>query len=343
MRAFPRGAKNQERAMHRVAIYGLEGHEELVMDAVANRKDAALVAIASRNAEALSAHKANPAVTAETHVYEDWPEMLDAEKIDVIAVCSENDKHVDAIVAAAERGIHVMTEKPVAVSWEGLNRIREAAGRSGIAFSTLFEMRMSPPFAAMREAVRAGDIGKPISIFAQKSYKLGVRPEWMKHRKSFGGIIPYVGCHMLDLAMWITGLDVKRVAAFHGNAGKPDVREMEDHAAVALEMTGGAAMSMSLDYLRPTSAPTHGDTRLRIAGSEGVIEVKDLETRTEIIVAGEGPRDLPLPEPQNIFADFLDAIDGKGEHVIKPEEVFRVTEILLKALEAADTGKMVDV
>ena len=287
--------------MHRVAIYGLEGHEELVMDAVANRKDAALVAIASHNAEALRAHKANAAVTAETHVYEDWPEMLDAEKIDVIAVCSENDKHVDAIVAAAERGIHVMTEKPVAVSWEGLNRIREAAGRSGIAFSTLFEMRMSPPFAAMREAVRAGDIGKPISIFAQKSYKLGVRPEWMKHRKSFGGIIPYVGCHMLDLAMWITGLDVKRVAAFHGNAGKPDVREMEDHAAVALEMTGGAAMSMSLDYLRPTSAPTHGDTRLRIAGSAGRHR-------------GQGPRDADGDNRRGRGAEGP-AAAGAAEHL----------------------------
>lgn len=329
--------------MHRVAVYGLEGHEGTVFEAVAARSDAELVAVASENPAALEAIKANRAVTERTRFYDDWRKMLRREKPSVLAVCSENDRHVEPIVAAARRGIHVMSEKPIALDRKGLGKIRAAVEKSGVRFSVLFDMRAMAPYIAMREAVRSGAIGTPVLVFAQKSYRLGERPEWMKSRKSFGGTIPYVACHMLDLAMWITGLDVTRVAAFHGNAGKPEVREMEDHATVVFEMTGGAGMAFTADYLRPAAAPTHGDTRLRIAGSKGVIEVKDLETRVELVTADGGPRDLPVGSGQSLFSDFLDGVDGKKEHVMKPAEVFRVTEILLAALKAADTGKTVAV
>jgi predicted dehydrogenase len=328
--------------MYRVAVYGLEGHEETIFEAIAAREDATLVAVASRNKPALDNLKNTPAVTSETNIYPSWPEMLESEEIDVLAVCSESHKHVDPIIAAAERGIDVITEKPIAVDRDGLAAVRKAVRDGGIAFSVLFDMRMGAPYIAMRQAVKSGAIGKPVLIFAQKSYRLGERPDWMTHRSSLGGIIPYVGCHMLDLAMWITGLDVASVAGFHGNTARHEVREMEDHAALVFEMTDGAAMSLTLDYLRPMSAPTHGDARLRIAGSEGVIEVKDLESRVELIAAGQPPRDLPLPKGGNIFSDFLDSLAGGKPHVIEPDEAFRVTEILLTALDAADCGRVLE-
>lgn len=329
--------------MHRVALYGLEGHEGIVFDSIASRGDAELAAVASESPASLGAIKGVKGVTERTEFFADWKEMLRKTKPSVLAICSENDRHVAPIVAAAKRGTHVITEKPIAVDRKGLKQIRAAVAKSGIRFSVLFDMRTAGPYIAMREAVRAGAVGKPVLIFAQKSYRLGERPEWMKSRKSFGGAIPYVGCHMLDLALWITGLDVKRVAALHGNAGKPQVREMEDHAAVIFEMTEGAAMALTIDFLRPAAAPTHGDTRLRIAGADGVIEVKDLEARVELITASEGPREIPAAKGYNLFSDFLDSIDGRKKHAIAPEEIFRVTEILLAALEAADRGKMMEV
>ncbi len=324
--------------MHRVAIYGIEGHEDLIFQSVAERDDAVVVAVASENPARFDEAKGYDAVTGKTKFYGSWQEILDNEDIDVLGICSETDRHVDAIMAAAERGIHVMSEKPIAPDRAGLEKIKAAVATSGIHFSALLSMRTIPGYAAMRDAVRSGAIGKPVLLFGQKSYRLGDRPEWMKSRSSFGGIIPYIGCHMLDLAMWITGLDVTGVSAAHGNTGKPEVREMEDHAAVIFEMTDGADLALTLDYLRPAAAPTHGDDRLRIAGSDGVVEVRSADEFAQVITATKGPRDLNLPEKVNLFSDFLDAIDGKGKHIIQPEEVFRLTEILLGALEAADTG-----
>jgi len=329
--------------MHKVALYGLEGHESIILDAIADRDDAQLVGISTEDQKKFDGLCGNAAVHEETKYYADWREMLAKAQIDVLAVCSENHRHAEPIIAAARRGINVITEKPIAVSRKELDGVRAAVEKSGIGFSVLFDMRTSPAYIAMREAVQNGAIGKPVLIFAQKSYRLGERPDWMKSRAQFGGTIPYVACHMLDLAMWITGLDVKRVAAFHGNASHPEIREMEDHAVLSFEMTLGAAMSLTLDYLRPAAAPTHGDARLRIAGSGGVIEVKDLESRVELITADKPARNVPVGEGYNLFSDFLDSLDSKKEHTIKLREVFRVTEILLAALDAADTGRIVEV
>lgn len=325
--------------MHRVAICGFEGHEGLILDAVAERQDAVLVAVASENASHFDGLKGHKAVTADTKFRADWREMLERDGVTVFGITSETDRHVEQITAAAERGIHVMCEKPVSVDRMGLRQVRRAVEESGIHFSVLLSMRTEPAYAGMREVVRGGAIGKPILVSAQKSYRLGERPEWMKNRASFGGSIPYVGSHMLDLAMWITGLDVNRVMAVHGNAGKPEVREMEDHGAVVFEMTGGAAMSLTIDYLRPAAAPTHGDDRLRIAGSEGVVEVKSVDGTRQLITTAEGPREFDAVERSNLFSDFLDAIDGECRHIIQPDEIWRVMEILLGALESADTGR----
>ncbi|HER19559.1 MAG TPA: hypothetical protein ENO14_00765 [Chromatiales bacterium] len=122
----------------------------------------------------------------------------------------------------------------------------------------------------------------------------------------------------------------------------PQVGQMEDHAAVIFEMTGGASMALTIDYLRPASAETWGDDRLRVVGSEGIIEVRSAEG-VHTLLDGQGQRDFAEAEIPNLFADFLDSLDGKKEHVIKPAEIWRMSEILLGALEAADTGNPVEV
>jgi len=325
--------------MHRVAIYGIEGHEDLILESLAERDDAVLVGVASENADRFDQVRGAPAVTDETKFYGTWEEMLESEDIDVLGICSETDRHVEPILAACERGVHVMSEKPISTDAEGLETVRKAVEKSGIHFSVLLSMRTSGAYAGMRKAVRSGEIGKPVLIFGQKSYRLGERPQWMKRRASFGGSIAYVGCHMLDLAMWVTGLDVTRVSAVHGNASKPEVEEMEDHGAVIFEMTGGAAMALTVDYLRPAAAPTHGDDRLRIAGGEGVIEVRSADVFHELITAEQPPRSFPTDQRPNMFSEFLDAIDGRVHHIIQPDEIWRLMEILLAATRAADTGE----
>ncbi|MHB8902761.1 MAG: hypothetical protein ACYC6Y_28710, partial [Thermoguttaceae bacterium] len=65
------------------------------------------------------------------------------------------------------------------------------------------------------------------------------------------------------------------------------------------------------------------------------------ENRVSLVTAAAGPRDLDLGEEVDFFADFLGEISGECEHIISQEDAFLLTEICLKAREAAETGRWV--
>ena len=66
------------------------------------------------------------------------------------------------------------------------------------------------------------------------------------------------------------------------------------------------------------------------------------EGRVSLITAAEGPRELELPDKVDFFADFLAELAGEREHLISQEDAFRLTEVCLKARNAAETGKWTD-
>jgi predicted dehydrogenase len=129
--------------------------------------------------------------------------------------------------------------------------------------------------------------------------------------------------------------------AYQSNAAHPELRDMEDNATVALKLDNGGSASARLDYCRPATAPTHGDDRLRVAGSEGVIEARGAASSVTLMTQDEAPHELPLADGDNLFVDFVRSIGGRGESRIPAEDCFRMTEIVLKARAAAETGRPV--
>ncbi|MDA0711940.1 MAG: gfo/Idh/MocA family oxidoreductase, partial [bacterium] len=115
----------------------------------------------------------------------------------------------------------------------------------------------------------------------------------------------------------------------------------EDQGGILFQFKNGGTAVITLDYLRPSTATTHGDDRLRIAGTEGVIEVTDCGTRTHLIREGEAPRDLPLSDEEDFLVNLHRERIGEGEHIVGPDEAIKVTRICLLAREAADTGNTI--
>lgn len=277
-------------------------------------------------------------------VYETYQEMLDKEKLDVAVVCLPYARNAFASAAAAERGVHVLCEKPVAVNEADLNMLEAAVKKSGVRLSALFSMRFAPTIYTLRQSVMSGAVGKVALASAQKSYKWGEeRPWFYKKAEIYGSTILWVAIHAIDYMRWSTGLEVARVGAMHGNAAHQDYPGCQDHAVVDLQFAGGATASVTADYLRPATAPTHGDDRLRVIGSSGVVETKDLDTRVELITAQSAPSNLPLAETPSLFADFVSELRGQGTHLIGPDEAVRVTRICIAATRSAVEGRMIEV
>jgi predicted dehydrogenase len=322
----------------RIGVIGGWGHHSL-FPAAKPELGARIVAMASDGNDDAVRKYVERGLIPDSPYFESYEKMFDEAKPDAISLGARPSMNGPVIIAALERGIHVVADKPVANTDEELRRIREllAAGPSRLLL-TEFMMRLEPAFFAMRDVVRNGGIGEVILIQAQKSYHFGTRPEWYGDRKYFPGTLAYIGSHLIDLAWWITGVNYASVSGTAGNLSKPEYGRFEDHAAALFKLANRGTAVMHMDYLRPRGAGSHGDDRMRIAGSTGVVEVR--ENRCTLMageqppkVVAEGPYDRPAGA-----LELLKTLRGEGRGIYSTADSLYIAELLLRAREAADSG-----
>lgn len=322
-----------------VAVAGLKGHQGVILDGIAQMPDARLVAVWDDNPDALAGVSGWKCADEDTRTYSSWEEMLDKERIDILGEAGVDSERHRVLIAAAQKGIHCISEKPLASSLPDLADLRRAVDAAGVHVSMLLTMRFEPAYRAVRAVIQAGDIGEVCLATFQKSYRLGNRPAWQRDKATFSGIIPFIGIHALDTTRWCTGREYVEVFGWCGNTGHPEIGDMEDQGQILCRLDNGGTVSARLDYCRPAAAPTHGDDRIRVAGSEGVIEALYCGAQVTLITQDEGPRELDLPAPpENQFVNFARAVRGEVECDVPGEDCFRITEVVLKARASARHG-----
>ena len=325
----------------RLAILGIEGHSSEILDRMPLLPDVELVAIADRDPQLLASVARHPAA-AQARQYGDYRQMLEREHLDMAGIGGPNGERTSAILACAARKLHVVSEKPLAIERDGLERVKRAVADNGIRLTMLLPMRFDPPYAAMRQIVESGAIGEVAQMAAQKSYKLGERPEWMHHRATFGGTIPYIGIHMVDLMRFTSKRELAETVSFQARIGFPEMGDLENTTATLFRLDNGGTATMHLDYLRPETAPTHGDDRLRLAGTRGVLEFQEAAGLT-LATGKESPHQVGnLPPQRYLFMDFLDSVYNGKPAGLTLADIYRTNEIVLAARESADrTGAKV--
>lgn len=324
----------------RVVQIGMQGHFGDIVTGIPAADGCRLVAVArSFPDEPVETLKDKPAWNPETRVYDDYRRMLDEVKPDVAAVFAPYAHNGQVNIEAVRHGCHVISEKPLASTLEDLDTLRAERDRAKVRVTAMLAMRLDPGMAAAHKAVKAGSIGEPLLISAQKSYVWGgSRPWYFKLRKNYGGSIPWVAIHAIDFVRFVTGLDFSTVTARQAVKLHRDYPECEDCGALLFDMSNGGQATLTFDYFRPSKSGSHGDDRLRVAGSKGVVEVRITgRTFCELITDEQGPTQLPLGEEKhNIFVDFVESLRGTHAHFFSQDDPFRATEVALKARDSAD-------
>lgn len=316
----------------RIGLIGTEGHTSEITGPLRQVPDVELVAWAAPDA---------PKDLAGVKTYGDYREMLDRERLDVAGVCNSNGERAAAVLACLERGIHVAAEKPLATERADLERIRQALGRGKSRLTMLLPMRFEPVYAAMHNIVASGEIGEVAGITAQKSYKGGDRPAWFRKRSTYGGTIPWIGTHMVDLMRWTSGREFVEAASFQTRIGFPELGDMENVTGSLFRLDNGGVALLNMDFLRPGTAPSHGDDRLRLAGTKGVLEYQG-STRLTLMTAARAPAVVEqLPREQLLFLDFLASVYLGRPSGLSLADIFRVNEIVLLARESAERRRVV--
>jgi predicted dehydrogenase len=329
--------------MMRLGLIGSTGHWQTYAPALDRVAGLALVAVAAAGAEETTgAFDHAPGLTADTRRYDDARKMLDAERLDVVQVAARCDRISAWARVCLERGLPVMAEKPLAMDLPTLEGLFHAAQKTNAALVPMHTMRGVSELAAVRQAVGAGEVGDPLISFSQKSYKWGkTRPGFYRSRETFPGLAPWIGIHAFDWLHWILGDVFTEVLGREGVTARPDFPACGSQAAFVLTMPNGGVAAVTLDYLRPEAAGTHGDERLRIAGSKGVIETALVERKVTLSTADKPPRTLPLHSQVDIFTQFARSLRGESPPPLALHEACRITEIAIKAQQAADTGRAV--
>lgn len=326
----------------RVGVVGTEGHLAEILRPLAILPDVQVVAYADiheAGRTSLSKQKALAAAKG----YSDPRRMLDAEKLDVVGVVNDDGARAGVVLDVLSRGIHCVAEKPLAVERGDLQKIKKLALGGKAKLAMLTPLRYAPPFLALREVVASGEIGEVLLLGGQKSYKRGASSTWKNKKETYGSTMLWIGPHLVDL-FWFAGRQ-KMTEAFcwQANVQDPTIGIRENVVGAVFRLANGGVAEMRMDYLRPDSAPTHEDDRLRVAGTKGIVEYT-AATGVTVMAEGAAPRKVTaMPEGRHLFAEFLDHVYNGKPSVQPLEEILHVSEAIQAAEDSSRSGKPVKV
>jgi len=326
----------------KLCMIGVRGHYGYVLDGLQQLPQVQVVGISAGTDEDdpgdlvrwCSEHGHQP------RLFDDYRKMLDDTEPDIVSIDGPFERHAEMCIEAFARGIHVFCEKPVATELEDLARVRQAYAACDVHLASMMGLRYDPAFYTAWQAVVEGAIGELRIISTRKSYRLGQRAPFYRSRESYGGTIPWVGSHAIDWIRWLSQRPFRTVYASHTTRANSEHGELEISALCHFTLADDVFASVSIDYLRPETAPTHGDDRLRAAGTEGIIEVRHGET---FLCNGsqEGELKMEVGCERKIFPDFVAHVEGTTKALIDGEDALAVTEASLLARQSADQKRIV--
>lgn len=318
----------------RICVFGAAGHYNYVAEALEMEASLEVCGIATAGEPGIeSLRKAFPSARE----YETLEAMLEGEHPDLVAVTPEFYRTAGAVIISLASGAHVFADKPLALEETELNEVEEVWRESGKAMGAMFGICNSAWYRTMQAAVQKGEIGEIRLLHGQKSYKLGSRPAFYKNRKTFGGLIPWVGIHALDWIMQFGGRP-DTIYASASNRHNSNHGDLEVSASLLLTFENGAIGTVSADYFRPAGSERHDDDRLRLTGTRGMIEA----IHQKVYLENEGSRrELELLPSTNCFLDFVRHIQS-GTAREDALRALRVTRTALRARKASDENRAVD-
>jgi len=222
-------------------------------------------------------------------VYTDYIEMLEKGGIEAVSICTPSGLHSEMTKAAAERGVHVLCEKPMAITIKQMDVMVDAVEKSGIKAAMVFQRRTNPLSQRVRQAVQAGELGQMVLGDAYLKYYRS--PAYYKSadwRATWaldgGGALMNQGVHGVDLLLWIMGSPVKTVFA-KAAAMVRDI-EVEDTSVAVITFENGAygviEGTTSCNPGEITSFALHGDRGTIIFGDKGLEKWAVAPSRDEV-------------------------------------------------------------
>lgn len=286
-------------------------------------------------------------------------ELLDSGLVDAVVIATPHYFHPTIAIEAFERGIHVLSEKPIAVTVSAADAMIAAARAADLKFGVMFQLRSLGRMQAARRIIQEGLLGEiyrtsmVVGWYRSQAYydSGGWRATWTGEG---GGVLINQAPHFLDLFQWLGGMPTRVTGATRTRLH--DI-EVEDEAFATVEYANGAHGYL---YASTTEAPSH--ELFEICGDRGKLMLQGETLRFWSIdepirehsrgaaTMWGGPKAeetaVEIPEGggrhMDITGNFCRAILN-GEPLIAPgEEGIRAVELINGIILSSNTGAPVD-
>ncbi|HEY7530823.1 MAG TPA: Gfo/Idh/MocA family oxidoreductase [Gemmatimonadota bacterium] len=278
------------------------------------------------------------------HVHRSLEELLGRDDVDAVDVCLPNHLHQDAVLAALAAGKHVLCEKPLAPTAEGVEAVVEARRGTGLQVLVGMNHRFRSDSILLKRFLEEGGVGEPFYVRAGWLQRRGMlEPTNWRYRRSVagGGAFTDLGIQLLDLALWLTDYPrLERIAARFVH-GTPTI-EVED-SAVALLRGETLAVALEASWTFALDADYH---RLTVFGNEGSAQLEPLR----LLARGPGgvvdrtpaywrpSRNAYLESYRREIAYFVEVVSGREEPPPLEEQVELMRLVGRIEREAARAG-----
>jgi len=199
-------------------------------------------------------------------------------QVDALSICLPDHLHEQPTIAALDAGVHVLLEKPMALSTAACDRISaHVTDRTTLMIGHV--LRFDPRVIRARELIQAGAIGEvwDLQVWRCTSQAVG-QGIWDRT-----GVHWFLGIHDADLVRFLTGQELEVVSALAASRFSDQV----DVVHAALRLSGGGLVTMNESWLLPHSRPSRADAGVKIVGEKGLIEI-DLSHSDLFLASREG-------------------------------------------------------
>lgn len=280
------------------------------------------------------------------HRFDDWKDMILDPGIDAVYLGSTNDLHASQALFAVQHGVHVLCEKPVALTVDDAVGMERAARRAGVVLRSNHHLRFMDTHRKLRDLIRDGAIGRVLAVRINHTRYL---PEalhgWRLTDRDAGGIVLDITVHDVDTVRFILDDEVSTVTATPLSQGLGD--GVEDGVAGVMQLASGAHVVFHESFALP-----HSGTSVEMHGSEGVIladEILNAHPAGTIVLRRTDEPDLEIevgPRAnayERLIEEFGEAVRTGGEGGVGFAHAIRSLEVALAVKESMASRSSVEV
>jgi 1,5-anhydro-D-fructose reductase (1,5-anhydro-D-mannitol-forming) len=316
---------------------------EWMIDAIRAQPDGEVVAVASSNAERGARFAAEMGIP---QTYSSMDALLADGAVDAVYISTTNELHHAQTLAAAAAGKHVLCEKPLALTLADARAMVGACARAGVVLGTNYHLRNAATHRAMRAAVQAGQIGRPLAARVFHAVHLPEHLQgWRLERADAGGgVIFDITVHDADTLRFVLDDEPLEAVAQTQAAGMARGGLADGVMAVVSFRSGLIAQ------LHDAFTVRYAGTGFEVHGTDGSLVARDVMIQPPVgevrLRTAAGDQVLPV-EQENLYVRavrrFHGAVRGEDAPAASGEDGVRSLALALAVREAAHNGRRVQV